>query len=46
MEAGTKALTTETGAGQWGSALAMARNFVDLALVPARRRSSWRSDVR
>ncbi|MCA9933569.1 MAG: pyridoxal-phosphate dependent enzyme, partial [Anaerolineales bacterium] len=26
-EAGTKALTTETGAGQWGSALAMACNF-------------------
>ena len=31
-EAGTKALTTETGTGQWGSALAMACNFVDLAL--------------
>ncbi|MDH5507337.1 MAG: TrpB-like pyridoxal phosphate-dependent enzyme [Anaerolineae bacterium] len=30
--AGTKALTTETGAGQWGSALAMACNFFDLAL--------------
>jgi tryptophan synthase beta chain len=25
--AGTKALTTETGAGQWGSALALASNF-------------------
>ena len=29
---GTRALTTETGAGQWGSALAMACNFFDLAL--------------
>jgi tryptophan synthase beta chain len=29
---GTKALTTETGAGQWGSALAMACKFFDLAL--------------
>lgn len=27
---GTKALTTETGAGQWGSALAMAGSFFDL----------------
>jgi len=31
-EGGTKALTTETGAGQWGSALAMACNFFGLAL--------------
>ncbi|MCZ7674299.1 MAG: pyridoxal-phosphate dependent enzyme, partial [Chloroflexi bacterium] len=31
-EAGTKALTTETGAGQWGAALAMACNFFDLDL--------------
>jgi tryptophan synthase beta chain len=31
-EAGTKALTTETGAGQWGSALAMAARFFDLDL--------------
>ncbi len=30
--AGVKALTTETGAGQWGSALAMACNFFDLDL--------------
>ncbi len=30
--AGTKALTTETGAGQWGSALAMAGNFFDLTV--------------
>jgi tryptophan synthase beta chain len=29
---GTKALTTETGAGQWGSALAMACKFFDLDL--------------
>jgi tryptophan synthase beta chain len=31
-DAGTKALTTETGAGQWGSALAMACNFFDIDL--------------
>ena len=31
-EAGTKALTTETGAGQWGSALAMACNFFGMDL--------------
>ncbi|MEZ4515772.1 MAG: TrpB-like pyridoxal phosphate-dependent enzyme [Chloroflexota bacterium] len=31
-EEGTQALTTETGAGQWGSALAMACNFFDLDL--------------
>src|SRR5438034_4840002 len=31
-ESGTKALTTETGAGQWGSALAMACNFFQMAL--------------
>jgi tryptophan synthase beta chain len=31
-EAGSKALTTETGAGQWGSALAMACNFFGLDL--------------
>jgi tryptophan synthase beta chain len=30
--AGTKALTTETGAGQWGSALALACSFFDLQL--------------
>jgi tryptophan synthase beta chain len=29
---GTKALTTETGAGQWGSALSMACNFFDMPL--------------
>ncbi|MBL8093654.1 MAG: TrpB-like pyridoxal phosphate-dependent enzyme [Anaerolineales bacterium] len=31
-EAGTKALTTETGAGQWGSALAMACNMFGMDL--------------
>ena len=31
-EAGTKALTTETGAGQWGSALSMACHFFNLGL--------------
>lgn len=31
-EAGAKALVTETGAGQWGSALAMACNFFNLDL--------------
>ncbi len=31
-EAGTKALTTETGAGQWGSALAMACSFFGIDL--------------
>ena len=31
-EAGTRAITTETGAGQWGSAMAMACNFFDLDL--------------
>jgi tryptophan synthase beta chain len=30
--AGIKSLTTETGAGQWGSALAMAGSFFDLAV--------------
>jgi len=29
---GTKSLTTETGAGQWGSALAIACNFFDMDL--------------
>ena len=31
-KAGTKALTTETGAGQWGSALSMACQFFDMDL--------------
>ncbi len=30
--AGTKAMTTETGAGQWGTALAMACNFFNMDL--------------
>ncbi|HSM24686.1 MAG TPA: TrpB-like pyridoxal phosphate-dependent enzyme [Anaerolineaceae bacterium] len=30
--AGTKAITTETGAGQWGSALSMACNFFNMQL--------------
>jgi tryptophan synthase beta chain len=30
--AGTKAMTTETGAGQWGTSLAMACNFFGMAL--------------
>ncbi len=30
--AGTKAITTETGAGQWGTSLAMACNFFDMTL--------------
>ncbi len=30
--AGTKAMTTETGAGQWGSALSLACNFFDMEL--------------
>lgn len=32
-QAGTKRITTETGAGQWGSALAMACNFFGLECV-------------
>jgi tryptophan synthase beta chain len=31
-DAGTKAMTTETGAGQWGTALAMACNFFRMTL--------------
>lgn len=31
-EAGTEAMTTETGAGQWGSAMAMACSFFDVDL--------------
>ncbi|MFN2135895.1 MAG: TrpB-like pyridoxal phosphate-dependent enzyme [Candidatus Promineifilaceae bacterium] len=31
-EEGVKAMTTETGAGQWGSALSMACNFFDMDL--------------
>ncbi|MBN1666961.1 MAG: TrpB-like pyridoxal phosphate-dependent enzyme [Anaerolineales bacterium] len=32
MAAGVKALTTETGAGQWGSALSLACNYFDMDL--------------
>lgn len=39
--AGTQALTTETGAGQWGSALAMACNFFDLDLEVYMVRASY-----
>jgi len=40
-EAGTKALTTETGAGQWGSALAMACNFFGIDLEVYMVRASY-----
>ena len=33
MKAGTEKLTTETGAGQWGSSLSFASNLFDLDLV-------------
>ncbi|HEY3373522.1 MAG TPA: TrpB-like pyridoxal phosphate-dependent enzyme [Candidatus Aquicultor sp.] len=33
MKEGIKRITTETGAGQWGSAMAMATNFFGLELV-------------
>ena len=32
-EEGTKRLTTETGAGQWGSALAFAGNLIDVVVT-------------
>ena len=38
---GTKSLTTETGAGQWGSALAMACNFFDMDLEVFMVRASY-----
>jgi tryptophan synthase beta chain len=38
---GTKALTTETGAGQWGSALAIACNFFDMSLEVYMVRASY-----
>lgn len=38
---GVKALTTETGAGQWGSALAMACNFFDMDLEVYMVRASY-----
>ena len=39
--AGVKAMTTETGAGQWGSALSMACNFFDLDLQVYMVRASY-----
>jgi tryptophan synthase beta chain len=39
--AGVKAMTTETGAGQWGSALAMACNFFDIDLQVYMVRASY-----
>ena len=40
-EAGIRRLTTETGAGQWGSALAMACNFFDLDCLVFMVRASY-----
>jgi tryptophan synthase beta chain len=40
-EAGTKQITTETGAGQWGSALAMATRFFDLECLVFMVRASY-----
>ncbi|HRE25207.1 MAG TPA: TrpB-like pyridoxal phosphate-dependent enzyme [Anaerolineales bacterium] len=40
-EAGTRALTTETGAGQWGSALAMACNMFGMDLEVYQVRVSY-----
>jgi tryptophan synthase beta chain len=40
-EAGTKRLTTETGAGQWGSALSMACSFFGLECVVFMVRASY-----
>ncbi|MGQ0669387.1 MAG: TrpB-like pyridoxal phosphate-dependent enzyme [Actinomycetota bacterium] len=40
-EAGVKRLTTETGAGQWGSALAMACKFFDLDCLVFMVRASY-----
>ncbi len=39
--AGIKAMTTETGAGQWGSALSMACNFFDMELEVYMVRASY-----
>ncbi|HYC26402.1 MAG TPA: TrpB-like pyridoxal phosphate-dependent enzyme [Nitrososphaerales archaeon] len=41
MKEGTKRLTTETGAGQWGSALALATAFFDIDLTVYMTRSSY-----
>ncbi|MGH2723847.1 MAG: TrpB-like pyridoxal phosphate-dependent enzyme [Actinomycetota bacterium] len=40
-EAGTKRITTETGAGQWGSALAMSAKFLDLECLVFMVRASY-----
>ncbi|MGH2662556.1 MAG: TrpB-like pyridoxal phosphate-dependent enzyme [Actinomycetota bacterium] len=40
-EAGTKRITTETGAGQWGSALSMACRFFDLDCLVFMVRASY-----
>ncbi|HZB02805.1 MAG TPA: TrpB-like pyridoxal phosphate-dependent enzyme [Actinomycetota bacterium] len=40
-EAGTKRITTETGAGQWGSALSMACRFFDLECLVFMVRASY-----
>src|SRR5437899_2497954 len=39
-EAGTKRLTTETGAGQWGSALAMACRFFGIGCQVCKEKAS------
>jgi tryptophan synthase beta chain len=41
MREGTQRLTTETGAGQWGSALALATSLFDIALTVYMTRSSY-----
>ncbi len=41
MKEGTKRLTTETGAGQWGSALALATALFDIGLTVYMTRSSY-----
>ena len=41
MKEGTERLTTETGAGQWGSALALASAFFDIDLTVYMTRSSY-----
>lgn len=41
MKEGTERLTTETGAGQWGTALALATAFFDIDLTVYMTRSSY-----
>jgi tryptophan synthase beta chain len=41
MKEGTERLTTETGAGQWGSALALATSLFDIDLTVYMTRSSY-----